>query len=111
MGKRLKRIEVIKEDLRGVCLWRMPDGTFIADEYDHFLSLEGYLDDPIVERKMLDAAVHYIGGDALLGRAFWSSGSRKVTDNESDDHMERFLDGRIPDPVDVARQLKRKGLV
>jgi hypothetical protein len=111
MGKRLKRIEVINEDVRGVCFWRMPDGSFIGDGYDRYLTVEGYLNDPIVERKMLDAAVHYIGGDALLGEAFWSSGSRKISDNESDDHMERFLDGHIPDPVDAIRQLKRKGLV
>jgi len=39
------------------------------------------------------------------------SGSRKISDNEYDDQNERLLDGQIPDPVDVAKQLNRSGLV
>lgn len=111
MSKKLKNIEFIVEDLRGVCLWEMPDGSIIGDEEGNFLSLEGDLNSPIVESKMREAAVSYVGFEALGGDAMWIPGSRKITDNESDDHMERFIDGYIPDPVDSVKQLKRRGIV
>lgn len=108
MGKRLKNAQVIIEDSIGVCLWRMPDGTYLGDDDGHFLSATGYLDDIIIEGKMRDAARSYIGEEALLGEPIWMSGSRQISDSEADDEMERFLDGRIPDVVDAARQLERR---
>lgn len=110
MSKKLKNIELVVEDLRGVCVWELADGSVIGDEEDRLLSMEGELYSPIIERKMRDAARHYLGEEALLGRARWIPGSRKITDNESDDHMERMLDGAIPDPVDAVKQLQRRGL-
>jgi hypothetical protein len=111
MAKNLKNVEVVIEDYRGVCLWLMPDGACIGDDEGRFLSMEGSLNDFIIEEKMKQAAIHYIGAEALEGKPFWMSGSRKITDSEADDHMERMLDGRIPDPVDVAKQLQRGGVL
>jgi hypothetical protein len=111
MGKMLKKIEVITEDITGVCLWMMPDGACLGDDEGKFLSMEGYLHDFIIEKKMRDAAKFWVGPEALEGKPHWISGSRKITDGESDDHMERMLDGDIPDPVDAMKQLSRKGLV
>lgn len=111
MAKVLKNVEVIVEDLTGVCLWMMPDNACLGDDEGRFLSMEGNLYDPLIEAKMRDAAVHYLGYEALEGYAYWMPGSRKITDNESDDQMERFLDGHIPDPVDSTKQLQRKGIV
>jgi hypothetical protein len=48
---------------------------------------------------------------ALDGEPMWIPGSRKITDNEADDHTERFIDGYIPDPVDSVKQLARKGMI
>ena len=110
MGKMLKNIQVVVEDITGVCLWMMPDGTCLGDDEGNFLSMEGYLNDFLIEKKMRDAAKYWMGVEALDGHAHWLPGSRKITDNESDDHMERMLDGHIPDPVDAVRQLKEKGL-
>jgi hypothetical protein len=111
MGKRLKNAEIIIEDPLGVCLWQMPDNSCLGDDEGRYLSMEGDLNNPIIEQKMRDAAVHYLGFEALQGKAMWMSGSRKITDSEADDHMERMLDGNIPDPVDVAKQLQRGGLI
>jgi hypothetical protein len=110
MPKRLKNIEYIVEDLTGVCLWEMADGSLIGDGEGRFLSMEGDLNSPIIEGKMRDAAIYYVGFEALDGGPIWIPGSRKITDNESDDHTERFIDGYIPDPVDAVKQLERKGL-
>jgi len=111
MGKMLKNVQVVVEDLRGVCLWEMPDGACLGDDEGRMLSMEGNINDFIIEKKMRDAAKYYIGVEALDGHPRWMPGSRKITDNESDDHMERMLDGDIPDPVDAFKQLNRKGLV
>jgi len=111
MTKKLRNIEFVVEDLRGVCLWEMPDGSLIGDGEGRFLSLEGDLNSPIIESRMRDAAVGYVGIEALDGEPMWVPGSRKITDNESDDHMERFVDGYIPDPVDSVKQLGRRGVV
>lgn len=108
MAKKLKNIEMIVEDYTGVCLWRMPDGAFLGDDDGHFLSAEGTLNNLVTEEKMKQAAVHYIGMEALDGEPVWLSGSRKISDYEADDQMERLLDGKIPDPVDAARQMSRR---
>lgn len=108
MSKRLKNLEVIPEDSYGVCLWCMPDGSFLGDDEGRFLSLYGELDDFIVEEKMRQAAVYYIGPEANLGQPVWSSGSRQISDNEHDDQMERLLEGKIPDIVDETKQLLGK---
>ena len=111
MGKMLKNVQVVVEDLRGVCLWRMPDGACLGDDDGNLLSMEGNLNDFIIEKKMRDAAKYWMGVEALEGSPHWIPGSRKITDGESDDHMERMIDGRIPDPVDVFKQLDRKGML
>jgi len=107
MGKVLKNVEVIVEDVMGVCLWRMPDGTYLGDDEGRFLSAFGYLDDPIIEQKMKNAAISYMGLEGAMGEPIWMPGSRQVTDSEADDQMERMLDGKIPDVVDQYKQIQR----
>jgi len=111
MAKKLKNIQVVTEDLYGVCLWQMSDGACLGDDEGRMLSLEGHMSDPKVEGRMRDSAVSYLGSEALLGKPLWMSGSRKLTDNEHDDQMERMIDGYIPDPVDSVKQLLRGGAV
>ena len=104
---KLKKASVVEEDDFGVCLWRMPDGLMLGDDEGRFLSMEGRVNDILVESKMRGAAIHWLGKEGLEGSAVWVRGSRQVTDNEADDHMERMLEGRIPDPVDSAKQILR----
>ena len=104
----LKRASVVVEDEFGVCLWEMPGGLYLGDGEGHFLSAYGKVQDPIIEQKMLVAAVAHMGDEAREGKPFWMPGSRKVTDNEHDDQMERMLDGKIPDIADQAAQLARR---
>jgi hypothetical protein len=108
MGRKLKKVEVIPEGNTGVCLWCMPDGTFLGDDEGRLLSAFGKLDDPIIEEKMRQAAVFYLGLEANDGQPVWSAGSRQVSDNEHDDQMERLLEGKIPDIVDQTRQISNR---
>lgn len=105
---RLKRATPVIEDDFGVCLWRMPDGSVLGDDEGRFLSLNGSLDNPIIEEKMRTAAIYWLGEEAMLGEPFWMPGSRQVTDNEADDQMENLVDGKVPDEV---QHMRSKGLI
>jgi len=105
MGVKLKSIRPVYENRRGVCVWMMPDNSVFGDEEGNFLSMEGNLNDPVVEIKMQKAAVYWGGEEALLGHAKWIPGSRQVSEGEHDEHTERLLNGRVPDPIDEARQV------
>jgi hypothetical protein len=108
MPMRLKRATPIIEDDFGVCLWRMPDGAVLGDEEGRFLSLNGRLDDPVVEAKMKKAAIYWVGEEALLGEPLWMPGSRQISDGEAEDQMENLIDGKVPDEV---QHMKQKGLL
>jgi len=108
MPMRLKKATPVIEDDFGVCLWQMPDGAVLGDEEGRFLSLNGELNNPIVEQKMRNAALHYLGEEALLGRAIWMPGSRQVSDSEAEDQMSNLIDGKVPDEV---QDMKRRGLI
>lgn len=111
MPMRLKRVQPVIEDIYGVCLWRMHDGSYLGDGDGRFLSMFGVLENPTIQEKMRKAAASYIGEEAMLGGPLWMPGSRQISDSESDDQMENLLEGRVPDAVDLARQAKAKGLV
>lgn len=108
MGKKLRNATVVHNETHGVCLWRMPDGAFLGDGDGNFLSVEGKLNNPILEEKMKKAALSFLGLEALEGKPVWLPGSRQVSDTEYEHQMERMLEGRIPDPVDVYKQLDGK---
>lgn len=95
----------VPESAYGVCVWRLPNGSFVGDSDGNYLSLEGVRGDQRVERKMRDAAKYWLGSD--IGEPFWVEG-RKVTDDEYDDQSERLRDGKIPDPIDEARQIMNR---
>lgn len=108
MPMRLKRATPIIEDDFGVCLWRMPDGAVLGDEEGRFLSLNGRIDDPVVESKMKNAAIHWLGEEAILGEPLWMPGSRQISDGEAEDQMENLIDGKVPDEI---QHMKQKGLL
>jgi len=110
MGNNNSRMKKVREYDFGTCLWEMPGGGYLGDG-DEFLSMEGKLGSPRVEKLMREHAIHHAGETAALGRAAWIEGARKVTRNEHDDQMARMLDGEIPDWEDETRQviLRAKG--
>lgn len=107
MGVKLKKITPVQEHRTGVCVWLMPDGSYLGDGDGNFLSLSGEINDFIVEAKMQQAAVYWLGEVAKTGKPRWMAGARQVTDGELDEQNERLLEGYIPDEVDSARQLVR----
>lgn len=77
-----------------LCLWEMPDGRYVGNSDGEFMCAESFhMNDPVIEQKMRDAAVAYGYPE---GNPVWMPG-RKVSAMESDDQMERLLNGKIPD--------------
>lgn len=97
---------IIPESSYGVCVWEFPDGTCFGNN-DGVLSMEGVIGDHRVEAKMRTAAQYWLGENE--GKPKWVSGARKVTMDEWEDQSARFRDGKIPDPVDEARQIMQRG--
>lgn len=103
-----KRVmEVDQEDLAfGICVWQFPDGSYLQNDQGDYFSAQGPVYDIVVEKKMRDS-VKTMG--ITNGKPFWLPGMRKITNSEWEDQMERLQDGKIPDPVDVYRQIRQNG--
>jgi hypothetical protein len=96
---------VVPDVAWGVCVWEV-DGKYLSDGTG-YLSLEGYLNDPKIEKKMAEAAKYWMEGE-FAGKPVWIPGARQVSGDEYDDQMARLRDGKIPDPVDQVRQLMER---
>lgn len=91
----------------GICVWQFPDGRYLQDSDGNYLTAgPALLNHPGINQKMIDAARSCGVTD---GRPFWLPGFRKVTHSEWEDQMERLLDGKVPDVVDLYRQAKANG--
>lgn len=104
MAQRLKGARIVNDDGFGVCLWRMADGEFLGDEDNNLLSVQGKINDPILEANMRRSARMYVGEEALLGQPVWIPGARQVTEEEYEEQGERLKEGKIPDVIDELRQ-------
>ena len=92
----------VPESVRGVCLWEVETSTgtgFLAESPGVFLCAEGVVNDKRVEAQVEAAARYWLGAGKhdYIGKPYWVTGARKVTNNEHDDQMERMLSGDIPD--------------
>lgn len=83
----------------GVYVYVNADGSALSDSEGRVLSMNGYQYDPEAIKKMKAAGAHY---GSLGGKVAFIPGSRQVSDNEHDDQMEAFIDGReVPGDLDI----------
>jgi hypothetical protein len=96
-----KRVAEMPDTGFGVCLWRLPDGTYIQNDNGDYLCAQGVVGNLKSERQMVAAAASL---GITEGKPFWLPAFRKISQSEWEDQMEALLDGRMPDPVDIYRQ-------
>jgi hypothetical protein len=89
---------LVKQNIFGVCAWRLPNGQLLMDADRNILSAEGFVGNPIIERQVAEAAAYW--SDNAGGKVHWIEGAHKITDGELDDQGGRLLDGEIPDPME-----------
>jgi hypothetical protein len=95
-GKRI--INDSPSDRFGVYMWRMPNGSYIADEDHNFLSISAEYGDPVRISK-LKAAVKSFG--ITEGHEVFFPGHRKINDEQYEEQLARAKAGLVPDPDDV----------
>lgn len=89
----------IQEVPWGVYLWRMPNGSFIADDADHYLMIASTRGDQTRMRALADAA-RELG--VTEGQPCFFQGNRIVSDEEYEEQKLRLKFGLTPDKWDVA---------
>lgn len=88
----------VPERSYGVCIWIKEDGLPLSDADANVLCAEGLMYDPIIEKKVAEAAKYWTGSET--GTARWIAGARKVSNSERDDQSERLANGLIADPYE-----------
>lgn len=83
----------------GVYLWRMPDGSFVADGEGHFLMIDSTRGNKDRLKALADAARSY---GVKEGKPCFFPGHRVVSDEEYEEQKLRMKFGLTPDPLDVA---------
>jgi len=87
-----------EHDKFGLYMWQMPNGAYIADEDQNFLSIPSQYGDPRkVER--LREVVRGFGIDE--GEPVFFPGVRQVTDEEYAEQQGRMNEGLVPDKYDI----------
>lgn len=92
------RVQIVQETNIGVYVWQLPDGNFLTDDDANFLSIASRQGDKERIRRLQEAAAHHGYPD---GFAVFYAGSRKISENEFWNQVERMMDGYVPDPYDV----------
>lgn len=87
----------VPERRYGVCVYFTKDGDALSDG-DGVLSAEGIVNDPAIERRVLQAGKYWTGEDD--GYVKWVAGARKISASEKDDQAERLNNGLIADPYE-----------
>lgn len=90
----------------GVCVWQMPDGSYVKNEEGDYFCIQGSVGNLNLEKRMRDAVKHL---GISTGKPAWFPGFRQITKSEWEDQMERFMDGKVPDAVDLYLQASEHG--
>lgn len=112
MELKTTRKQEIQEVPWGVYLWRMPNGSFIADGEGHYLMIASTRGDQRRMRALAEAA-RDCGVEE--GAPCFFQGNRIVTDEEYEEQKQRLAWGLTPDPWDIAsiredkRNVSRRG--
>ncbi len=82
----------------GVYVWEMPDGRWVGDEDNNFLSINSMLGNKERIALLAQAVAHY-GID--VGQPKFIEGSRQIDEEEFEYQKQRLRWGLTPDPMDI----------
>lgn len=92
------KITPVEETDLGVYVWRMPDGRWVGDDQDNYLSISAQKGDLKRIHQLTEAVRSYGIND---GAPYFLPGRRKVTDDEYEEQRERLDAGLLPDEYDI----------
>ena len=82
----------------GVYVWEMPDGRWIGDEDNHFLSIASMIGNRERIAALANAVRHHGINE---GQPKFIEGSRQIDDEEFEYQKQRLRWGLTPDPLDI----------
>lgn len=92
------KVSVVEEVGYGIYMWKMPTGDYVGDGEGNFLSITSMSGDISRMARLKDAVRAY---GVTTGQAVFLAGSRKVTDEEYQEQVERLAGGLVPDEYDI----------
>ena len=97
-------VKRVSEVPYGVYMWKMDNGSYMADSDRNFLSISSTAGDLRMMAAIRKTAHAYLRGMGMdpEGSPEFFSGHRKVSDSEYYEQIDRMADGQIPDELDVA---------
>ena len=82
----------------GVYVWEMPDGRWIGDDDQNFLSIQAMYGD----RQRIDLLANAVRGYGITeGKPKFLEGSRQIDDEEFQRQKTRLALGLVPDELDI----------
>jgi len=90
--------QIVEETTLGIYVWEMPDGRWIGDDDDNFLSVTSMKNNR-VKMDMLAREVRSFG--IYEGQPKFLSGRRKIDDEEFEYQKQRLNWGLVPDQLDI----------
>lgn len=91
-------VKAVGQSKFGVYLWMMPDGRIVTDEDLNPLNIPSEEGDLSKIKILTDTARHY---GITEGQPVFAPGSRRVTDDEYEEQLQRLKFGLTPDPYDA----------
>jgi hypothetical protein len=98
VDKSKPRVTVVEETNIGLYVWMLPNGEPLADEDANLLAIPSKRGDKRRMKMLADAAAHHGYPD---GEPYFYAGSRRVSDEEFWEQIERIQNGEVPDPYDI----------
>jgi hypothetical protein len=101
------KVQVIEEKFSnfGTYVWYKANGKPFTDGSGSVLSIEGMKDDKARIKQLSEAAAHY--GEAE-GRAMFFPNTRKISDEQYSEQMDRLKQGYIPSENDLGALIAAK---
>ena len=89
-------LEKNRED--GIYVWRKQDGKVVSDGNGNIMNIPAKKYDINAINKITEAAAHYGFPD---GKAEFWAGTRRVSDSEYSEQVDRMKEGHIPSETDI----------
>lgn len=98
MGNGKAKYRILEESTLGIYVWEMPDGRWIGDDDQNFLSVTSMKGN----RSRIDALAREVRSYGIYeGSPKFLSASRKINDEEYGHQKQRLEWGLVPDPLDI----------